>query len=206
MASAVATPLEKQFSTIAGLDAMTSTSAPRRDRSITLQFALDRNIDAAAQDVQAAIAKTLAPAAAGHHPAVVPEGESGRPADPVLRAHVDAAAAARQLDEYAETFIAQRISTVHGRGAGERVRLAEVRGAHPARSAGAGEPRQIGIDEVADAIDSAEREPADGRAVGPDQPYTVQANGQLDNAGDVPARSSSRTATARRSAWATSAR
>jgi len=58
MASAVATPLEKQFSTIAGLDQMTSTSN-LGSTSITLQFTLDRDIDAAAQDVQAAISKTL---------------------------------------------------------------------------------------------------------------------------------------------------
>src|SRR2546427_12378721 len=55
MASAVATPLEKQLSTIAGIDAMTSSST-QGSTSITLQFALDRDIDAAAQDVQAAIA------------------------------------------------------------------------------------------------------------------------------------------------------
>src|SRR4030095_13309887 len=55
MASAVATPLEKQFSTIAGIDSMTSTSALGTTQ-ITMQFTLDRNIDAAAQDVQAAIA------------------------------------------------------------------------------------------------------------------------------------------------------
>src|SRR6266581_885936 len=58
MASAVATPLEKQFSTIAGLDAMTSSSS-LGNTNITLQFTLDRSIDAAAQDVQAAISKTL---------------------------------------------------------------------------------------------------------------------------------------------------
>src|ERR1043165_2299348 len=58
MASAVATPLEKQFSTIAGIDNMTSTSN-LGSTSITLQFTLDREIDAAAQDVQAAITKTL---------------------------------------------------------------------------------------------------------------------------------------------------
>ncbi|MFI5214252.1 MAG: efflux RND transporter permease subunit, partial [Gemmatimonadales bacterium] len=58
MASAVATPLEKQFSTIAGLDQMTSTST-NGSTSITLQFNLSRNIDAAAQDVQAMISKTL---------------------------------------------------------------------------------------------------------------------------------------------------
>jgi len=57
MASAVATPLEKQFSTIAGLDQLTSTSS-LGNTSITLHFTLDRNIDAAAQDVQAAISKT----------------------------------------------------------------------------------------------------------------------------------------------------
>ena len=56
MASSVATPLEKQFSSIAGVDSMTSTSALGAT-SITIQFALDRNIDAAAQDVQAAISK-----------------------------------------------------------------------------------------------------------------------------------------------------
>ena len=58
VAAAVATPLEKQFSTIAGLEAMTSNSS-LGGTSITLQFSLDRDIDAAAQDVQAAIAQTL---------------------------------------------------------------------------------------------------------------------------------------------------
>ena len=58
MAAAVATPLEGQFSTIAGLDSMTSTSA-QGSTAITLQFALDRNIDAAAQDVQSAISAAL---------------------------------------------------------------------------------------------------------------------------------------------------
>src|SRR5437016_13849505 len=55
MAAAVATPLERQFSTIAGLDSMTSASA-LGSTNITLQFSLSRNLDAAAQDVQAAIA------------------------------------------------------------------------------------------------------------------------------------------------------
>ena len=64
MASAVATPLENQFSTIAGVDSMTSTSSQGTTR-ITLQFSLDRNIDAAAQDVQSAIARQPAQAARG---------------------------------------------------------------------------------------------------------------------------------------------
>ena len=67
MASAVATPLEKQFSTIAGIDAMTSSSA-QGSTSITLQFTLSRSIDAAAQDVQAAIAKTLRSLPTGSRP------------------------------------------------------------------------------------------------------------------------------------------
>src|SRR4029079_7624757 len=58
MASSVATPLERQFATIAGIDQMTSTSSAGTT-SVVLQFALDRDIDAAAQDVQAAIARTL---------------------------------------------------------------------------------------------------------------------------------------------------
>src|SRR5205085_3133503 len=60
MASSVATPLEKQFSTIAGIDSMTSTST-NGSTQITLQFSLDRNIDAAAQDVQSAIAAAARP-------------------------------------------------------------------------------------------------------------------------------------------------
>ena len=58
VAAAVATPLEKQFSTISGVDAMTSTSG-QGSTNITLQFTLNRDIDGAAQDVQAAISKTL---------------------------------------------------------------------------------------------------------------------------------------------------
>ena len=83
MASSVATPLEKQFSTIAGVDSMTSSSA-LGSTQITLQFNLSRNLDAAAQDVQSMIAKAardLPPESA--QPAFVSESESGRPADSV---------------------------------------------------------------------------------------------------------------------------
>ena len=85
MAASVATPLEKEFSTIAGVDSMTSSSG-LGSTNITLQFALDRDIDAAAQDVQAAIAAHQ-PAAAARHavPPHLPEGQPGRPADPVHR-------------------------------------------------------------------------------------------------------------------------
>ena len=82
MAASVATPLEREFSTIPGIDSMTSTSA-RGSSSITLQFVLDRALDAAAQDVQAAISDCRPPPASGHAlSAYPPEGQSRRPADP----------------------------------------------------------------------------------------------------------------------------
>jgi HAE1 family hydrophobic/amphiphilic exporter-1 len=77
MASSVATPLEKNFSTIAGLDSMSSTSSLGRTQ-ITLQFSLGRNIDAAAQDVQSMIARSARDFAEYAQPAVVPKGQSGQ--------------------------------------------------------------------------------------------------------------------------------
>ena len=89
MASSVATPLEKQFSTIAGLDSMTSSNI-QGSTNVTLQFSLTRNIDAAAQDVQAAIAETaIGTAARDAESAVVSQSESGGPADPLSRAELD---------------------------------------------------------------------------------------------------------------------
>ncbi len=132
MASAVATPLEKQFSTIAGIDNMTSTSSlgacndhdsvlarPEHRRRRAGRSGDDR------QDAQES--------AAGHHSAVVPEGESGRPADRVLRLHVDADAdlAARRVRR--DVHGAAHLDDA-GRRAGERVRVGEVRRAHSARS------------------------------------------------------------------------
>ena len=133
MASSVATPLEKQFSTIAGIDAMTSSSAPGHRRSITLQFALDRDIDAAAQDVQAAIsaaARQLPPNMPA--PPSYPQGEPGRLAGALPRADLDDAAAV-DVNEYAETLSrsASRRSTAWRRC---RCSAAEVRGARAARS------------------------------------------------------------------------
>ena len=113
MASAVATPLERQFTTIAGLDSMTSTSALGIGQ-ITLQFALSRNIDAAAQDVQAAIAK-----AAKQLPPDMPTPptyQKVNPADqPILYlALTSATLPLSTVDEYGDTIIAQRISMVNG--------------------------------------------------------------------------------------------
>src|SRR5467141_798415 len=113
MAASVATPLERQFSGIAGIDSINSTNS-QGSTSVTLQFNLSRNIDAAAQDVQTAISAAL------------PQLPSGMPSPPGLRKVNPAASpilfmalnsdvvSLPQVDEYAETLIAQRISMVEG--------------------------------------------------------------------------------------------
>ena len=110
MASAVATPLEKQFSTIAGIDSMTSAST-NGATTITIQFALERNIDAAAQDVQSAIA-----AAARSLPSSMPTPPTQRKVNPADAPIMNLALTSDTLplssvDEYAENNLAQRIST-----------------------------------------------------------------------------------------------
>jgi HAE1 family hydrophobic/amphiphilic exporter-1 len=113
MASAVATVLEQQFSTIAGIDSMVSTSGIG-STSITLQFTLDRNIDAAAQDVQSAIA-----AVQRRLPNDMPAPPSFRKTNPADQPIIFLALSSRTLplsmvDEFAETLLAQRISTIDG--------------------------------------------------------------------------------------------
>ncbi len=113
MASAVATPLEQQFSTIAGIDSMTSTST-LGSTQITLQFTLERNIDGAAQDVQSSIAavQRLLP---NEMPAP-PSFRKTNPADqPVLFLTLSSPTLPLSaVDEYAETMLSQRISMVDG--------------------------------------------------------------------------------------------
>src|SRR6266513_930898 len=113
MASAVAMPLEKQFSTIAGVDSMTSSSSTGSTQ-ITLQFNLSRSLDAAAQDVQSMIAK-----AARDLPQNLPSPPSYQkvnPADaPILYLSLSSPTLRlSDIDEYAETMIAQRVSMVSG--------------------------------------------------------------------------------------------
>jgi HAE1 family hydrophobic/amphiphilic exporter-1 len=179
MASAVATPLEKQFSTIAGLDQMTSTST-QGGTSITLQFSLDRSVDAAAQDVEAAIAKTLRQLPAGMLP---PSFQKVNPADApiVFLALTSPLLPLTTLDEYAETYLSQHLATVPGVAAvnvfgaakyAVRVRL------DPRAMAS----RQLGIDEVASAISDANANMPTGVLWGPHKALTVEANGQLQDA------------------------
>jgi HAE1 family hydrophobic/amphiphilic exporter-1 len=181
MASAVATPLEKQFSTIAGVDQMTSSSN-LGSTSITLQFTLDRNIDAAAQDVQAAISKTLRQLPTGIVP---PSYQKVNPADqPIIYyAMSSATLSLPELDEYAETFIAQRLSTVDG------VAQVNVYGAAKYAVRIQLDPkalatRELGIDEVASSVAAGNVNLPTGILWGPHRAYTVQANGQLQDAAE----------------------
>jgi HAE1 family hydrophobic/amphiphilic exporter-1 len=177
MAAAVALPLEKQFSTIAGLDSMTSSSA-LGGTSITLQFTLDRNIDAAAQDVQAMIAKT-----ASQLPPELPSPPSYQkvnPADqPVLYLTLSSSTMRlSDVDESAETTVAQRLSMVSG------VAQVQVFGTQKYAVRAQLDPRalaarQIGIDEVASAITNANVNLPTGTLFGHSTSYTVQATGQL---------------------------
>ena len=179
MASAVATPLEKQFSTIAGIDNMTSTSS-LGSCSITIQFSLERNIDAAAQDVQAMIAKTLKNLPPGIIP---PSYQKVNPADQpiIFYGFTSSLMPISKLDEYAETFMAQRISMISG------VAQVNVYGSAKYAVRVQLDPRtmasrQIGVDEVATAISSQNVNLPTGVLNGPNKTYTVQANGQLADA------------------------
>jgi hydrophobic/amphiphilic exporter-1 (mainly G- bacteria), HAE1 family len=181
MASAVATPLEKQFTTIAGVDAMTSSST-QGSTSITLTFTLDRNIDAAAQDVQAAIAKTLRSLPSGILP---PSYQKVNPADqPILYlALTSKLLPLSQLDDYAENVLAQRLSTVKG------VAQVSVFGAQKYAVRIQLDPRQlasrqIAIGTVTEAINAANVNMPTGILWGPQRTATVQATGQLHNAAD----------------------
>lgn len=180
MASAVATPLEKQFSTIAGLDSMTSSSRLGTTQ-IVLQFNLSRNIDAAAQDVQAAIS-----VAQGNLPDDMtnpPSFQKVNPADkPIIYfALTSPTLPLSDLDEYGQTLLAQRISMVSGVAQvlvyGSQKYAVRIR-LDPSRLANKG----IGLDEVALAVQQGNVNLPTGTLDGPHVAFTVQATGQLKNA------------------------
>ena len=180
MASAVATPLEKEFSTIAGLDSMNSANALGVTQ-ITLQFSLDRNIDAAAQDVQSAIAR-----AARLLPQDLPTPPYFRkvnPADqPVIYLSLNSTLLPLYaIDEYGQTIMAQRISMISGVAQvlvyGSQKYAVRVQ-LNPQALAS----RAIGIDEVASAVQGSNVNLPTGTFYGNHQAFTVQANGQLTNA------------------------
>src|SRR5256884_3283087 len=182
MASAVAMPLEKQFSTIAGVDSMTSSSSTGFTQ-ITLQFNLSRSLDAAAQDVQSMIAK-----AARDLPQNLPSPPSYQkvnPADaPILYLSLSSPTLRlSDVDEYAETLIAQRISMVSG-VAQVSVFGAQKYAVHAKLDPKALASRQIGIDDVTTAIQNGNVNLPTGTLYGAHQAFVVQASGQLKKAID----------------------
>jgi HAE1 family hydrophobic/amphiphilic exporter-1 len=180
MAASVATPLERQFTTIPGVDSITSSSS-RGSTNITLQFSLERDIDAAAQDVQTAIAavqRRLPPGMPSP-----PTYQKVNPADqPIISFSLNSQTMAlSKVDEYAETLIAPRISTIDG------VAQVDIMGAakyairvqlNPTLLAARG----IGLNEVQNALTEWNANLPTGTLWGAMQAFTVQANGQLTTA------------------------
>ncbi len=179
MASSVATVLEKEFSTIAGIDSMSSVSTSG-DTRITLQFSLDRDIDSAAQDVQAAL---------GHAARRLPDGMPSPPsfrkvnpaAFPVLYISLSSPTLPLPvLDQYGQT-ISQRLSTVLG------VAQVQLRGTQKYAVRVQLDPKamkslDLDVNEVADAIDAQNSNSPMGRLTGARRTVTLQANGQLTEA------------------------
>lgn len=180
MAASVATPLEKQLSTIAGIDNMTSTNA-QGSTSITIQFSLSRSIDAAAQDVQSAISS-----ASRQLPPEMPSPPSFRkvnPADqPVLYLTLSSPTLLLSaIDEYAETLLAQRISMIDG------VAQVSVFGSQKYAVRAQVDPnllaaRGIGMDQVQQAIEQSNANLPTGALEGPANTLRVEANGSLKDA------------------------
>src|SRR5438105_2369086 len=180
MASAIATPLEQQFTQIPALDQMTSLSGIGTT-SITLQFDLSRNIDGAAVDVVTAIN-----AAAGLLPKDLPSPPTYRKVNPadfpimIYAVHSDAVPEYR-LDDYANTVLGERLSTVPGVGQvsifGQKLYAARVQ-MNPAALAAHG----IGLEDVRNALVNATVNEPKGAIEGPDQVVALETNDQLFNA------------------------
>ena len=180
MASAVAIPLEKQFSTIAGIDTMTSVST-NGQTTILLQFSLDRNIDGAAQDVQSSIA-----AAARSLPSSLPNPPTQRKVNPadfpvLLLALTSETRPLSVVDDYGENLLAQRISTING------VAQVQVYGSQQYAVRIQLDPNQlasrgIALTDIEQAIGNANVNIPTGTLYGRDKATQVQATGQLNDA------------------------
>jgi HAE1 family hydrophobic/amphiphilic exporter-1 len=180
MASSVAIPLEREFSTIAGIKQMSSSSS-QGTTSVTVQFDLSRKIDEAAQDIQAAISR-----AGGRLPPTMPRPPSYQKVNPAEQpifylALSSSVAPFYAIDEFAETLIAQRLSMVGG------VSRVQVYGAQKYAVRVQVDPEQlaargIGIDDVQKSIGLANTNLPTGRINGPNQAFTVMSTGQLTTA------------------------
>ena len=180
MAASVATPLEKQFSTIAGLATISSTNT-LGNTSITLEFASDRDIDAAAVDVQAALLR--AQRSLPIEMTALPAYRKVNPADaPVLSvALTSPSMSLSDLNDFAENLISPSLSTIDGVAQvvvyGQRRYAVRIK-ARPEQLAA----RNMTMDELAAAVRSANANSPVGVLDGPRQSLTLQANRQLPNA------------------------
>lgn len=180
MAASVATPLEKEFFTIAGIDSISSVNARGRTR-ITIQFNLDRNIDGAALDVQSAI--SIAYRRMPSTMTTPPSFRKVNPADaPILYLRVSSPTLPLyELNEYADTLISQRLSMIRGVAQvviyGQKKYAVRVK-LDPDQLASRG----LGIDEVADAISDANSKLPTGSLDGLRRSSAIKSSGQLDNA------------------------
>lgn len=179
MASTVATPLERQFSQISGVDTMSSVNSTGRTR-VTLQFKLDRDIDAAAQDVQTAISQSMRRLPEGIDP---PTLRKVNPADaPILFLALTARTLPLPaLDDFADTHIAQRFSMISG--------VAQVQIFGSQRYAvrvflnpEAMSKRGLGLERVVSAIQSANSNLPSGVLQGTARDFTVKSSGKLQRA------------------------
>jgi HAE1 family hydrophobic/amphiphilic exporter-1 len=180
MASSVAAVLERQFTTIAGLDNMTSSSG-RGNTNVTLQFSLDRNIDGAALDVQNAVSAVLRKLPP-NMPAP-PSIQKVNPTDqPIIQLSMTSSTMPMTaVDDYAETLIAPSISTVDG------VAQVQVQGQAKFAVRVQLDPnmlvnRGIGLDDVQNAVSAHNANLPTGTLWGAHQAFTVQAEGQLNDA------------------------
>src|ERR1700736_2669737 len=180
MAAAVATPLENQFSTIAGMNSMTSSNS-LGNTQITLEFDLSRKLDGAAVDVAAPTtqASRLLPQGMPTPPTFT----KVNPADqPILYiALTSPTLPLWTLDEYAETRIAQRISMISG-VAQVQVLGAQKYAVHVQMDPHSLASRQIGINEIETALKNWNVNLPTGAIIGPQRAFTLQASGQLMNA------------------------
>ncbi|HJW54637.1 MAG TPA: efflux RND transporter permease subunit [Burkholderiaceae bacterium] len=180
MAASVATPLEKQFSTIAGL-AVISSSNTLGNTSITLEFTPDRDIDAAAVDVQAALLR--AQRSLPDEMTSLPAYRKVNPADAavLLLALTSPSISLSDLDDYAENLISPTLSTIDGVAQvlvfGQRRYAVRIK-AKPAELGA----RNMTLDDLATAIRTANANTPVGVLDGPRQSLTLEANRQLPNA------------------------
>ncbi|TWA93052.1 HAE1 family hydrophobic/amphiphilic exporter-1 [Azospirillum brasilense] len=180
MAASVASPLEREFSTIAGIDTITSTSS-LGNTSITIQFVLERDIDAAAQDVQAAIARTQRRLPA--EMTTAPSYRKVNPADqPVLMLALSSPTLTlSSLNDFAETAVQPKVATLPG------VAQVQIYGAQKYAVRVQVDPnalavRGIGIDELQKALAAANANTPVGTLSGARQQLVLAANPQLPDA------------------------